>query len=245
MNKTALITGAASGIGRATATRLAVEGAQVYCLDINAQALESTVQQILHSGGTATACVCDVADETAVEQALKGCVDRYGKLDILCNIAAIFRAAHTHEMTLAQWQQILQVNLTSVFLLCRAALPHLLKSRGVIVNTSSSAGLASIAYGAAYSASKGAILAFSRALAVEYAKRGVRVNSVCPAGIYSSITENIQFPEGFDASLLTRQMPLTNMAPPEVVAAVIAMLVSDDGIHITGEDIRIDGGALA
>jgi NAD(P)-dependent dehydrogenase (short-subunit alcohol dehydrogenase family) len=244
-DKVALVSGAASGIGRATSLRLAAEGAAVLCVDINPEPLRETVAMITAAGDSACALPCDVADENAVRACLEFCRTRYGKLDVLCNIAAIFRAANTHEMSLREWQRVIDVNLTSVFLMCRAALPLLLQSRGNIVNTSSSAGLASVAYGAAYSASKGAILSFSRALAVEYAKRGVRVNCVCPAGIASGMTDNISFPEDCDVGLLARQMPLTGMAQPDVVANVIAMLASGDGAHVTGADIKIDGGALA
>lgn len=244
-DKTAIVTGAASGIGRATAQRLATEGARVFCVDNNAAALRETVAELQAGGAVAYAFAGDISIEASVAECVKTCIAQFGALDVLCNIAAIFRAANTDTMSLQAWRQVLDVNLTSVFLLCRDSLPHLLASRGNIVNASSSAGLASVAYGAAYSASKGAILSFSRALAVEYAKRGVRVNCVCPAGINTGITANIQFPEGCDLSLLARQMPIAGMAEPALVASVIAMLASADGAHITGAEIKVDGGALA
>ena len=243
--KTALVTGAASGIGRATALRLAAEGAQVWCADIARPGLQAVVEEITRGGGEAQAFIGDLSQETIAAQCVDQCVAAYGKLDALCNIAAVFQAANTHEMSLADWNRLISINLTAVFLLCRDSIPQLLKTGGNIVNTSSSAGLASVAYAAAYSASKGALLSFSRSLAVEYGRRGLRVNCVCPAGINSGITDNIQFPPGHDPSLLARQLPLNGMVEPALVAGAIAMLASADGAHINGAELKVDGGALA
>ncbi len=139
----------------------------------------------------------------------------------------------------------MQVNLTGTFLMCKAALPHLIESSGNIVNTSSTAALAGLPYGAAYAASKGGVQALTRALAVEYAKRGVRANSVCPGSVQTGMTSRSILPEGMDFSLIQRLIPLDQPRGPETVAGVIAMLASEDAAHINGEEIRVDGGTLA
>jgi NAD(P)-dependent dehydrogenase (short-subunit alcohol dehydrogenase family) len=130
-------------------------------------------------------------------------------------------------------------------LLCRAALPHLRQTKGSIVNAASTAALAGVPCGVAYSASKGGVLAMTRSMAVEYAKRGVRANCVCPGDTKTNMTDGVVFPETMDFDLLPRIMSLTGAKGPETIASVIAMLASEDGAHITGEDIRVDGGTLS
>ena len=244
-DRVALVSGAASGIGRATAERLAREGASLLCVDLQAEALEETAKNCAATGANVESALCDVSDPAAITALMQQCVDRFGKLDVLCNIAGILRMDHTHELALDDWNKILQVNLTGTFLMCRAALPHLLESGGNIVNTSSTSALAGLPYGAAYAASKGGVKAFTRAIAVEYAKRGLRANSVCPGSVTTGMTTRSMLPEGMDFSLMQRLMPLDEPRGPETVAGVIAMLASDDGAHINGEEIRVDGGTLA
>jgi NAD(P)-dependent dehydrogenase (short-subunit alcohol dehydrogenase family) len=160
-------------------------------------------------------------------------------------MAGILRFDDTEELQTPRWQKIIDVNLTGTMFLCRAALPHLVETRGSIVNAASTAALQGLPCGAAYSASKGGVLAMTRSIAVEYARRGVRANCVCPGDITTGMTDGIEFPKTMDFELMPRIMSLTGARGPEVVAGVIAMLVSDDGIHITGEYIRVDGGTLA
>jgi NAD(P)-dependent dehydrogenase (short-subunit alcohol dehydrogenase family) len=129
--------------------------------------------------------------------------------------------------------------------MCRAAIPHLLRTGGNIVNTSSTAALAGLPWGAAYAASKGGVLALTYGLAVEYAKQGLRVNAVCPGSVRTPMTSHSVLPEGHDKSLLPRLWPLHKPGAPENVASVIAMLASEDGAHLNGEGICVDGGMLA
>ncbi|MCP4004850.1 MAG: SDR family oxidoreductase [bacterium] len=243
--RVALVSGAASGIGRATAERLASEGASLFCVDVQSEELEATVEQITGAGGIADSHLCDVSDPEAVAATLSACVERYGKLDALCNIAGILKLDHTHELSLEVWNKILAVNLTGTLLMSQAALPHLLESKGVIVNTSSTSALAGMPWGAAYGASKGGVLALTRTFAVEYAKQGLRANAVCPGSIVTSMTTRGVLPEGIDTSLLSRVVPLDKPRGPESIAGVIAMLASDDGAHINGAEIRVDGGTLS
>lgn len=243
--KVALITGAAAGIGRATAERLASEGASLFLTDIAPEGLEQTEKQCAAAGaGVASAC-CDVARPEQVQATVQACVDRFGRLDVLLNIAGVLLLEHMHATTLDQFERILRINLTGTFLFCQAALPHLLASQGNIVNTSSTAALAGMPYGAAYGASKGGVLALTRTLAVEYGKQGLRCNAVCPGSIKTAMSGASVLPKKVDQALIQRATALDTARGPEVVAGVIAMLASADGAHINGESIRMDGGALS
>lgn len=240
--KTAIVTGAASGIGRATAVRLAREGAQVACLDVDAAQLAQTVEQI---GAAAVAISCDISQESAVNAALEQVVAHYGKLDVLCNIAGILRADRSHELSLEHWNRVLSVNLTGTFLMCRAALPQLLAARGAIVNMSSAAALGGHPWMVAYSASKGGILGLTRCLALEYVKQGLRVNAICPGGVKTPIHQSLKLPKDADFDLLKRAMPFNGFAEPEEIASVVAFLGSSDASHLNGIEIRVDGGVMS
>jgi len=236
-----LLTGAASGIGKATAERLANEGARVFCTDVQAAAVEATADGIRTGGGDAIAHVCDVGDPASIEATVDAAMTHFGTLHALCNIAGILHFVHTHEETLEAWNRVLTVNLTGTFLMCRAAIPHLLASRGTIVNMSSTAALKAHAWTSAYSASKGGVLAFTYGLAIEYGKQGLRVNAVCPGGIETPIQKAFSLPEGANPNLLKRIMPFDGHRGPEDVASTIAFLVSDDARHVNGSMIRVDG----
>ena len=244
-NRVVLVTGAASGIGQAAAVRLAEEGGKIYCTDINETALNDAVAAIKKPGGEATARKLDISSESDVNACVQECIATYGKLDAVVNMAGILRFDNCHELALADWQRVLDVNLTGTFLLCKAVLPELLKTKGNIVNAASTASLSGLPWGTAYGATKGAVLAMTRTIAVEYAKRGVRANCVCPGDISTNMAANVSFPEDADFDLLARISSLTGPKEPKVVAGVIAMLASEDGAHVTGEHIRVDGGTLS
>jgi meso-butanediol dehydrogenase/(S,S)-butanediol dehydrogenase/diacetyl reductase len=243
--KVALVTGAASGIGRATVERLADEGAALCCVDVQADQVEAVAADARARGADADGRVCDVSDESAVAATVAACVARFGRLDVLCNVAGILRFHHAHEITTADWQRILAVNLTGTFFMCRAALPHLLATKGNIVNVSSTAALSGQPWAAAYAASKGGVLALTKTLAIDYVKQGVRVNAVCPGDIATPIMQEFRMPEGANPKLIRRVMSPMGTGRPEQVAGVIAMLASDDGSFVTGEYVRIDGGTLS
>jgi len=244
-DKVVLVTGAGGGIGKASALRIAAEGGTVFCVDLNAQAVESAVAEIIAAGGQAGGQVCDISVEAQVRACVAACIERYGSLYALVNMAGMLRFDDTGQLQLAHWQRVIDVNLTGTMLLCREVLPHLLASRGSIVNAASTAALSGLPCGVAYSASKGGVLALTRSIAVEYAKRGVRANCVCPGEIKTGMTDGVSFPDTMDFDLISRITALTGARGPETVAGVIAMLASEDGIHITGEDIRVDGGTLS
>jgi NAD(P)-dependent dehydrogenase (short-subunit alcohol dehydrogenase family) len=245
-DRVALVTGAAAGIGRATAVRIASESGRVVCVDVNEEAVENTAKEIRESGAKAIALAVDVSDPGAVKNAVDAAVIEYGQLDSLCNIAGILHFDNTLDLDLEKWHRILAVNLTGTFLMCQAALPALLEGGGGnIVNMASTAGLAGHPWTAAYSASKGGVLALTSTLAVEFGKRGVRSNAVCPGAVKTAMHAQFELPEGGDAELLQRIMPLDTFRGPEVAAAVVAFLASEDAAHINGENIRVDGGTLA
>jgi len=242
-NKSVLVTGAASGIGKATVSRLLSEGAEVIALDIN-DALLQKLKNELNSDLLSTH-VLDIANIEEIEKFFTDFSNQTEALNALINVAGILRMENSHEENLKDWNRILNVNLTGTFFMCRYALPLLLKSKGNIVNVSSTAALGAHAWTAAYSASKGGISAFSRNLAIEYGMEGLNVNCVGPASIETPMTENNRLPENFDKRLLKKIMPIDGVnRTPNEVASVIAFLASDDAIHINGVDLRVDGGLL-
>jgi len=240
--KAALITGAGSGIGRAVALRLAGEGASVLAVDVDAERLDATRGA---SPGDIVVQQADLADADACAPLVTACVEHFGGLDILGNVAGIFIAAHTPEMTRAQYRQLMAVNLDSYFFLAQAAIPHLLDSGGTIINIASNAGLQGVPYGAAYAMSKGGVVQLTRALAVEYLKTTLRVNAIAPAGTNTNIAATASFPDDLDVDLLTRIGGFRGLSEPEEVAALFAFLASDEARSITGAVYTIDNGLTA
>ena len=238
-DKVVLVTGAGSGIGRSTALRMDSEGAILIIIDINEDELIKTKSMLKNKESTAK--VLDISTIADVKKFFKD----LNKLDALINVAGILRFDNSHEVKIDDWEKILNVNLTGTFFMCSYALPLLLKSKGAIVNVSSSAALGSHAWTAAYSASKGGISAFSKTLAVEYGMEGLNVNCVCPASIETPMSTNPNMPKDIDTRLLKKIMPIDGVnRSPDEIASTIAFLASEDAIHINGIDLRVDGGLL-
>ena len=241
--RVALVTGAASGIGRATAQRLADEGAAVFIADIDETGLGETAAAIPPE--RCASARLDVGDPANCQSVVDDCVARFGRLDVLCNIAGIPLCEHVTSITDAQWQRQLDVNLSGVFYMTRAALPELEKAGGNVINMSSSAGLVGQAYNAAYCATKAGVLMFTKALALEYAHRGVRANAVCPGMVKTPLTANFSVPEGAEMSLMMRLNSLLEGAEPGEIASAIAYLASDEARFVTGAALPIDGAQTA
>jgi NAD(P)-dependent dehydrogenase (short-subunit alcohol dehydrogenase family) len=238
----AIVTGAGSGIGRATALRLGAEGAVVACLDLVGDAADDTAATVVKDDGRALGVACDVSDADSVAAAVAGVVADLGPPQIVSNVAGIGRFIHTVDHPLDDWNRILAVNLTGTFLVCRATLPHLLENGGNIVNIASSAGLMGQPYSAAYCASKGGVVLLTKALAMEYVDRGVRVNAVAPGGIKTPLIDHFGFPDGANPKLFAAMTSLMGWGQPEEVAGVVAFLASDEARYITGAVMTIDGG---
>ena len=244
-DRTVLVTGAASGIGRATAERLAAEGARLAISDVAVDGLAETARMCREAGAAVHEVVADVADEAAVVDLVAGTVEALGGLDVVCNVAGILAFEDFRATTLADFERIIGVNLTGTFLVCREAMDHLIESGGNIVNITSTAALAGHPWTSSYSASKGGVLALTLTLAVEFGKLGVRSNAIAPGSIETPIQGAFQVPEGGDPKLIYRVMPLDRMRGPEQVASAVAYLGSDDAAHVNGEVLRVDGGTLA
>jgi NAD(P)-dependent dehydrogenase (short-subunit alcohol dehydrogenase family) len=243
--RVAIVTGAGSGIGRATAQRFALEGAKVVCADVNVAGSEETVASIREAGGDARAVRCDVSDAASVAALVDGAVKGLGKLDIVANVAGIGGFKRTTEVTLEEWNRMIAINLTGPFLVCQAALPHILETKGAIINTASVAGLKSHPYSAAYCASKGGVVLLTKALAVEYGRKGIRINCVCPGGVETPMIQSFSLPEGVNQAALSKIMPLGRFGQPQEVAGTIAFLASDDAMYINGAAVVVDGGMIA
>lgn len=242
--KRIVVTGAGSGIGRATVVRLVEEGAHVFAVDQSADGLAKTCDLV---DGKITPFTLSVTDEAAVK-ALFQDIEQSGNLHGIANLAGILAATHTDQTSVEAFRQIIDVNLIGTFICCREALPLLEKSGGAIVNAASTSSFFGHPFMAAYSASKGGIASMTKAIAWEYIKRGVRANAIAPGGIATAMTEGIQrnFPENVDMSLYMHlSRPDFQVGQPEQVASVIAMLLSDDAAFMTGEVVRIDGGVHA
>jgi len=242
-----LVTGAASGIGRATALRLAAEGATVACLDRDADGLASLAAEIAAAHGSAAARVhtCDLLAREGVQPVVRAAVADLGGLDALCNVAGIGGFRLDLEQTLDDWDAILGVNLTGTWLVTQAALPALLASRGAIVNTASTAATDATPYSSAYAASKGGVVSLTRSLAVTHAKTGLRVNCVAPGPIDTPIALQYVPPDGVDPALLALVLPFGEIGRADEVAAAIAFLASSDASHVNGVVLRVDGGKRA
>ena len=242
-DRVVFVTGAGSGLGRATASLFADEGGRVFGVDVNEDGLRETLATIRDADG----CRCDVADMTSVQEAVGRAVAAFGRLDVLVNAAGIGRAARLEEIDEAEWARILSVNLTGPFNTTRAAMPHLLRQRGNIVNVASTAGMRGQAYAAHYAASKAGLINFTRSVALEFVSRGVRANCIAPAGIVSPLIRNFIPRPDFEPSLVAYYSPPIphQMSRPEDMAKTIAFLASDDVPMITGAVLVADWGTLA
>ncbi|MDK8502540.1 SDR family NAD(P)-dependent oxidoreductase [Aerococcus sp. UMB1112A] len=240
-NKVALITGAGSGFGRATALLFAKEGAKVAAVDINREAAEETVSQIEAAGGQALAIQADVADEAAVKAMVEETVEAYQSIDILFNNAGIYVPGNVEETPLDAFQKSLAINVTAAFLASKFAMPCLKENKGNIINTASAAGLIGFPDAVSYAATKGAVVSMTQAIAVDYASEGIRCNAICPGtgktGMTNELLEDPDIAQGFLAPI-----PMQRFGEAEDVAKAALFLASDLGSYTTGHALPVDGG---
>lgn len=253
-----LITGGGSGIGQATVLRILDEGGQVVAADISESGLKDTTAKAEPHRDRLTTLVLDVASEESVKQGVAGAVAALGGLDALVNAAGILRSVHFLETTLADFEQVLRINLVGTFLMIREAIPSLRDGTDpAVVNFSSTSAAFAHPYMSAYAASKGGVQAMTHTLALEFAKERIRFNSVQPGSISSGMTDGTGeskqsigpgLPTDADFSLFGKIMPTLPVdgggmfAKPDAVAAVVAMLASSDAYFVTGTEVRVDGG---
>ena len=247
VEKVAIVTGAASGIGRASAVLFAREGAKVVIVDIDAEGTAETRRLIESQGGRAESVVADVSKEEEVERIADGATTAFGRIDILFNNAAVSSFKPVLETDEAEIDRVMNVNLKGTFFCSKAVIPHLRRvGGGSIVNTSSITGIVGAPGMAVYSASKGAIITFTRTLALEEAEAGIRVNCICPASVdtpmLTSAFDRTQDPVQARAQNVKRH-PLGRLGTPEDVAYLALFLASDEASFITGGTFVVDGGA--
>jgi NAD(P)-dependent dehydrogenase (short-subunit alcohol dehydrogenase family) len=245
--KKVVITGAASGIGRATADRIAEEGGAVALLDINAEGVEKAAKEVAEKFGVKTVhYALDVTDGPKVKEAIDQAAKDLEGFDTLLHVAGALKTFHTHKMTYEDWHRIISINLHGMFYVNHASLPHLLANRfSSIVNMASTAAIGSHPWMAAYAAAKGGVVSFTRALYIEYVRQGLRANCVVGGGIATPLHSEFKVPEGGDGKLLQGAIPFVKFVGPAHAASVIAFLASDDARYINGTEIRADGGALS
>jgi NAD(P)-dependent dehydrogenase (short-subunit alcohol dehydrogenase family) len=244
MTRSVLITGGASGIGRATALLLAREGAAVTVVDRAGDAAEDAAREITSAGGSAIAAPADVGNEGEIAAAVKSAVDAFGGLDGVVTSAGVFHGGDLKplgEVELDDFLFVLQVNLAGTFLAIKHAVPHIVERRGAVVTIASTAALKGHGYGSGYTASKGGVAALTRLAAVQYGPQGVRVNCICPGGVDTPMSAGaFNTPEAQER--VRRVVPLRRVAKPEEIASVAAFLLSDGAVHLTGQTIAVDGG---
>ena len=237
-----LLTGAASGIGRATALRLLSEGAALYAVDRDGEGLDELVRSAAGAPGRVVTATVDVTDESAVESAVDAAAAELGGLEVLVNVAGAHRTTPIDRLSVDDLRLLFEVNCVGTAVFCRAALRHLPDGHGVIVNVASTAATHGNPYMTAYAASKGAVLAFSLSLAAELVGRGIRVVPVSPGQVATPLTEG-GVPEGLDMRYYGRIRSLWGAAEPEQLAGAIAFAASRDASYLTGTELRVDGGS--
>jgi 2-keto-3-deoxy-L-fuconate dehydrogenase len=242
--RVALITGAGSGIGEATALLFAREGASICAVDVNESGATATARAI----GDALAVTANVSSSDEVQDAVSRCLDRFGRIDILVNCAGVGSTQTLADTPEEVWDRVFAVNTRGTFLTCKYALPHMLSSGGCIVNIASVAGMVGIRNRAAYCASKGAVISLTQSIAVDFVGQGIRCNCICPGTVDSPwvgrLLDAAEDPVAERAALIARQ-PMGRLGLPEEIAAAALYLASDDAAFMTGSQLVIDGGLTA
>ncbi len=241
-DKVCVVTGGAGGIGRTTALTFAKEGAKVAIIDIMPEPLAAVKAELEAAGASAASYICDVSNADQVNETIKAIIKEFGQIDVMVNNAGITRDDLLIRMTEEAWDDVLRINLKSMFLFTKAVARPMMKARrGVIINTASIIGMIGNAGQGNYAAAKGGAIAFTKSMAKELASRNIRVNAVAPGFIQTRMTDAL--PEDIKAKML-ENIPLSRLGSPDDIARSIAFLASDDAAYITGQTLNISGGMV-
>lgn len=243
--KVALVTGAASGLGKASALRLAQLGADVTVVDVTAAGLAETAQAIRDMGRGVLELPLDLSDRANCRAAVEQTVSQFGRLDALCNVAGVLTLANAHEMPVVDWDRTIAVNLSAPFHLSAAAIPHLLEQNGAVVNVSSCAAFIGEAYAAAYCATKAGLSHMTKAMAMEYIHKPIRFNAVAPGGMITGMALSMSLPSDADRSLIGRFSPLRGVCDVDEIAEMIVYLASPASSSVHGATFSMDKGIVA
>ena len=244
VNSSVVVTGAGSGIGRSTALRFAAEGARVVVADINAETADAVVQEIEAAGGTAVAVTGDLCEQAVVDRVISTAVDSFGGLDVLVNNAGVMDGmSATADVSDAEWERVIRVNLTAPFLLTRASLPHMLaRGKGAIVNTASEAALRGSAAGTPYTVSKHGVVGLTKSVAIMYRNAGIRANAIAPGGTSTNLAVDITPGAHGPTALAPYMHNIGRVADADEQAAAIVFLASDAASNVNGAILPVDNG---
>lgn len=244
-DKVVIVTGAASGLARATALAFAREGARLALVDINRDGLDGTAAEAEAAGAEALVLATDVSARSACVEIVEQTVARFGQLDVLCNIAGIVQIGHVGDVTEADWQRLVAINLSAPFWLSQAALPHLIASQGNIVNCASQSSVKGSAYVVPYSMTKGGIVQMTKSMAMEFINDPIRINAVSPGTMATNMAAGTSLPENIDPSLFARYAGIREAAAPEDVASMFLYVASQEARAVHGAVLYVDGGTTA
>lgn len=243
--KVVIITGAASGLGRATALAFAREGASIVLADIDEMGIKATVASAAALGCQAEAITTSIANAASCGAMIDAAAAQFGRIDALCNVAGVFGFAHAVDITPDAWDKIFAINVRGPFFLIQAAMPYLLESHGAVVNVASASAFLGHAYLAHYAASKAALVNLTKSLAMEFMNTPIRINAIAPGGINTAMTAMPSVPDGIDFQLVGRYSPLRGSSEPEDLTDLILMLAGERGKPFHGACLNADRGITA
>lgn len=240
--KTVLVTGAASGLGRAASLRFAAEGAKLCLVDLNSDGVAETAASITEAGGEAVTYSGDLGDPVNCAKAVTSAVDVFGSLDVLCNVAGILRFHALADVTPDDWTRLFSANVNGAFFMIQSAMPHLIEAKGNVINVVSTAAFIGQAYTAPYAATKAALLSLTKSLAMEFMHEPVRINALAPGGMMTEMVQNLEFPEDADQSLIARYIGIRPPSQPEDIVEPLIFLASDRARSVHGACYNADNG---
>jgi meso-butanediol dehydrogenase / (S,S)-butanediol dehydrogenase / diacetyl reductase len=243
--KVVLVTGAASGLGRAASIRFSAEGAKLCLVDLNSEGLAETARRIRETGGETASFSGDLGDPANCAKAVSAAVDAFGQLDVLCNVAGILRFHALADVTTDDWSRLFSANVTAPFFMIQAAMPHLVKTSGNVVNIVSTAAMLGQAYTAPYAATKSALLSLTKSLAMEFMHSPVRINALAPGGMMTEMVQTLVFPTDADQSLIARYIGIRPPSQPNDIVEPLLFLASDRARSVHGACYNADNGISA